>query len=234
MGLASIESADIEVAALADRAPHERYSAELQEFYREIGAAHMTPLWENLKSLVPRTPISPVRIAHWDYQRSIRPHLLRAGALISAEQAERRVLVLENPGLPGSSSITQTLYAGVQLLLSGEVAPPHRHTQSALRLIIEGQGAYTTVDGERVMMKPGDFVITPGWRFHGHGNETADPIVWLDGLDIPWWACWVPALRKPARAAPGRPNGRAAIARFDLDRTWCRSAGLARIISLPC
>jgi gentisate 1,2-dioxygenase len=76
------------------------------------------------------------------------------------------------------------LFAGLQLILPGEVAPAHRHTQSALRFIIEGHGAYTAVDGERTAMQPGDFVITPSWTWHDHGNETDEPMVWLDGLDI--------------------------------------------------
>jgi hypothetical protein len=78
------------------------------------------------------------------------------GTLITAREAERRVLVLENPGLRGASSITRTLYAGLQLILPGEVAPSHRHTQSALRFVPEGKGAYTAVDGERASMHPGD------------------------------------------------------------------------------
>jgi gentisate 1,2-dioxygenase len=96
-----------------------------------------------------------------------------------------RVLILENPGLRGTASITRSLYAGLQLILPGEVAPAHRHTQSALRFVIEGSGAYTAVDGERTYMEPGDFVITPSWTWHDHGNETDTPMAWLDGLDIP-------------------------------------------------
>jgi gentisate 1,2-dioxygenase len=65
------------------------------------------------------------------------------------------------------------------------VAPAHRHTQSALRFIIEGHGAYTAVDGERTTMQPGDFVITPSWTWHDHGNETDEPMIWLDGLPLP-------------------------------------------------
>jgi len=72
----------------------------------------------------------------------------------------------------------------LQLILPGEIAPSHRHTQSALRFIIEGEGAYTAVDGERTTMRPGDFVITPSWTWHDHGNETKEPMVWLDGLDL--------------------------------------------------
>jgi gentisate 1,2-dioxygenase len=110
---------------------------------------------------------------------------MESGELISAAEAERRVLVLENPGLRGASAITHTLYAGLQLILPGEVAPSHRHVQSALRFVIEGTGAYTAVDGERVTMQPGDFIITPSWTWHDHGNPGGEPVVWLDGLDVP-------------------------------------------------
>jgi gentisate 1,2-dioxygenase len=157
-------------------------------FYREIGALSMTPLWESLHNLVPKAPQTPTRAAIWRYAE-VKPFLMRSGTLISAAEAVRRVLILENPGLPGSSSITQSLYAGLQLILPGEIAPAHRHVQSALRFIVEGTGAYTTVGGERVLMYPGDFIITPSWQWHDHGNHgvngVAEPVVWLDGLDIP-------------------------------------------------
>ena len=78
--------------------------------------------------------------------------------------------MLENPALRGQSCITQSLYAGLQLILPGEVAPSHRHTQSALRFVVDGEGAYTAVDGERTTMRPGDFIITPSWTWHDHGN----------------------------------------------------------------
>jgi gentisate 1,2-dioxygenase len=100
-------------------------------------------------------------------------------------EAERRVLVLENPGLRGRTRITHSMYAGLQLILPGELAPSHRHSQSALRFVMHGAGAYTTVDGEQVTMRVGDFVITPSWTFHEHGNESSEPMVWLDGLDLP-------------------------------------------------
>ena len=95
------------------------------------------------------------------------------------------MLVLENPGLRGRSAITHSLYAGLQLILPGEVAPAHRHSQSALRFILYGGGAYTAVDGEKVTMNVGDFVITPSWTFHDHGNPSKEPMVWMDGLDVP-------------------------------------------------
>ena len=108
-----------------------------------------------------------------------------AGRLITAREAERRVLILENPGLRDASSITHSLYAGLQLILPGEIAPSHRHSQSALRFVVEGEGAYTAVDGERTTMHEGDFIITPSWTWHDHGCPSDKPVVWLDGLDIP-------------------------------------------------
>ena len=80
------------------------------------------------------------KAAHWDYDGVIRPFMMRAGDLITAKEAERRVLVLENPGLPGQYRITNSLFAGLQLIMPGEVAPAHRHTPSALRFIVEGEG----------------------------------------------------------------------------------------------
>lgn len=145
----------------------------------------MAPLWESLHALIPRTPATPAKFAKWDYDQVVRPYLMKAARLISAEEAERRVLILENPGLVGRASVTHSLYAGIQLIMPGETAPVHRHTQSALRFIIEGHGAYTTVEGEKTLMKPGDFVLTPSWKWHEHGNDTEEPMVWLDGLDIP-------------------------------------------------
>ena len=155
-----------------------------QDFYSRIGEHGMTPLWEVLHNLVPPTPTTPCVPALWRYD-AVRPFLMESGALISAREAVRRVLVFENPALRGASSITHTLYAGLQLILPGEVAPSHRHTQSAIRFIVEGRGAYTAVDGERVVMNPGDFIVTPAWTWHDHGHEGSGPVVWLDGLDIP-------------------------------------------------
>jgi gentisate 1,2-dioxygenase len=154
------------------------------QLYADMSPHHLTPLWEVLHALVPPQPASPCVPALWKYDE-VRPFLMRAGAAITAEEAIRRVLILENPALRGQSCITQSLYAGLQLILPGEVAPSHRHTQSALRFIVEGSGAFTAVDGEKTTMQPGDFIITPKMAFHDHGHDGNDPMVWLDGLDIP-------------------------------------------------
>lgn len=165
---------------MADQAQQQRREG----FYDEIRPLNMAPLWEVLHDLITKEPKSSVRPALWRYD-DIRPHIMASGDLITAKEAERRVLILENPGMPGEAKITTSLYAGLQLILPGEVAPAHRHSQSALRFVVEGSGAYTAVDGEKTLMQPGDFVITPSWTWHDHGNDSAEPMVWLDGLDIP-------------------------------------------------
>jgi gentisate 1,2-dioxygenase len=164
--------------------PQPSIGSARQELYRRMDKDNLAPLWEVLHNLIPNEPVTPCRPALWKY-RDARPYLMEAGKLITAKEAIRRVLILENPGMRGESCITQSLYAGLQLILPGEVAPAHRHTQSALRFVVEGEGAYTAVDGERTTMRPGDFIITPSWTWHDHGNDSAAPMVWLDGLDIP-------------------------------------------------
>ena len=156
----------------------------MQEFREELAGHSLTPLWDVLHDLVPAAPASPATPFAWRYD-TVRAFLMRAGELITAEAAERRVLILENPGLAGASAITRALYAGLQLVLPGEIAPCHRHAQSALRFVLEGNGAHTAVNGEKVLMRPFDLVLTPSGLWHDHGNETDEPIIWLDGLDIP-------------------------------------------------
>jgi gentisate 1,2-dioxygenase len=145
-----------------------------------IAALNMRPLWERVMRLKPGTAALPV-IWRW---RDVQPYLMRSAELITTREAERRVLMLENPALKGTTFATTTLYAGLQVILPGEIARTHRHAPNALRFIVEGEGAYTAVEGERVTMKPGDFVTTPNWAWHDHGNLGSEPVVWLDGLDL--------------------------------------------------
>jgi gentisate 1,2-dioxygenase len=153
-------------------------------FYERAAALDLTPLWTVISNLVKTEP-SPRAIPHrWRY-RDVRPFLMEACGLVSAAEAERRVLTLQNPGLRGLSRVAETLFCGFQVINPGEIAPAHRHTQSALRFIVEGSNAYTAVDGERTMMRPGDFVITPTWTWHDHANIGDRPMVWVDGLDTP-------------------------------------------------
>ena len=154
-------------------------SSELKQFKEDIDPFNLLPLWERQMKLMPGSHCVP---AHWPYQ-TVRPLLEKSVSLISKKEADRRVLVMENPSLRGSSFISQSLYAGQQIIMPGEVAPSHRHTPNALRFVVEGEGAYTSVDGIKMMMRPGDFVVTPNFTWHDHGNEGSQAVVWMDGLD---------------------------------------------------
>ena len=157
---------------------------ERRDFYKRLEAQGAAPLWEVLSTLIRQRPTPASVPVLWHYD-DLRPLLMEAGRLLTPQEAERRVLILENPGLKGQSKITGSLYAGLQLILPGEIAVCHRHTAAALRFVIEGTGAYTAVEGERTTMHPGDFILTPSWTYHDHGNTGDEPTVWLDGLDIP-------------------------------------------------
>lgn len=114
---------------------------QLDTLYDEMRPKNLYPLWEVLAALVTPQPSGQTQSAKWEFGY-VKDYLMRAGDLISAHDAERRVLILENPGLPGTSAITSSLYAGLQLILPGEVAPCHRHSQCALRFIMDGDGAF--------------------------------------------------------------------------------------------
>jgi gentisate 1,2-dioxygenase len=154
------------------------------EYRSRLAAQNTAALWEVLSEIVPAQPRRTCVPAIWRYDE-VRPLLLEAGRVITAREAERRVLILENPGAHGQSRTTSSLYAGLQLVMPGEIAETHRHVASALRFVIESEGGYTTVNGERIVMHPGDFILTPSWCWHDHGNLGERPVIWLDGLDIP-------------------------------------------------
>lgn len=155
----------------------------LKAFARDVDRLDVMPLWERPESKM--RPGSDCVPKLWRYAE-LRPKLIEAARLIDEEKAERRVLVLENPSLRGTTFVTNSLYAGLQIIMPGERARAHRHTPNALRFLIEGEGGYSEIDGERVTMRSGDFVVTPNWSWHAHGNDGTGPVVWLDGLDTPF------------------------------------------------
>ena len=160
-------------------------TAETQAFYKELERNHLVALWTVTKNLLPKEPKSRC-VAHLWRWETLLPLVKRGGELAPLHRgAERRVLGFINPGLPDRYGATHTLWAGFQYLLPGEVAPAHRHSPAAIRFVIQGEGAFTTVDGDKCVMSRGDLVLTPPWTWHDHGNETDEPMVWLDGLDLP-------------------------------------------------
>ncbi len=164
---------------------HVTDTPELEAYYRELEAVNAGGLWTVANEIEPWFPQPRSVPVLWRY-RDLRPLVLRAGALVTPEQAARRVIMLVNPGRRDVSACVGSLYTGIQIMLPGESASAHRHTASALRFVMEGEGAYTVVDHEKLHIRARDLVLTPNWTWHDHGNEGASgPCIWQDGLDIP-------------------------------------------------
>ncbi len=160
---------------------------DLPQDYRDaLRQLNLVPLWPSLRGVMPaNTPRPQTQATHWPYA-TLKKQLLRAGELTPIEKAERRVLVLANPGHGlEKMQASAAIYLGMQLLMPGEWAPSHRHTPNAVRMVVEGEGAWTTVDGEKCPMQRGDLILTPTGLWHEHGHEGDAPVIWLDVLDLP-------------------------------------------------
>src|SRR5579872_7393948 len=152
------------------------------DFTERARKAHLIEYWAaDYRTLQPQTGVVP-HIWRWN---DVQTLLTEARNLVGVEEAERRALVLSNPGLNGVPHMTNTIFGDVQLLGPGESAPAHRHTTSASRVILAGSGSYTTVAGVKCTMRPGDLIINPAWQWHDFGNEGTDDALWLDVLDVP-------------------------------------------------
>ncbi|HCY15729.1 MAG: cupin [Curvibacter sp. GWA2_64_110] len=156
------------------------------DYVAALRAQNLVPLWPSLRAVLPpNVPTRQTKPTYWSYQ-TLKPLLLQAGELTPIEKAERRVLVLANPGHGlEKMQASAAMYLGMQLLLPGEWAPSHRHTPNAVRMVVEGEGAWTTVDGEKCPMSRGDLILTPTGLWHEHGHDGTEPVVWLDVLDLP-------------------------------------------------
>jgi gentisate 1,2-dioxygenase len=158
----------------------------LIEMYSDLEAEHLTPLWTHRDDLMPTVPTSKAIPFVWKWSR-LYPLAQRAGDLVPVGRGgERRAIALANPGLGGVPHVSPTLWTAIQYLGPKEVAPEHRHAQNAFRFVVEGEGVWTVVNGDPVAMRRGDLLLTPGWHFHGHHNESDQPMAWIDGLDIPF------------------------------------------------
>jgi len=145
---------------------------------------NVSPLWES-RAAHGKDDGGKERAQIWRW-RDMQPLIEAAIGIRSMEAVERRVLSLIGPQVPvvgGAAGTTRNLNAGLQILMPGESARPHRHSMNALRFVLSGKGATTVVDGKHCPMAEGDLVTTPGWCWHEHVHSGDGPIVWLDVLD---------------------------------------------------
>jgi gentisate 1,2-dioxygenase len=180
-----MSAASVAAAAAPKRSLSGQAIPTLDALYKAAGDLNFTPGWVPRKTPIlwrePRPEFGP---AHWSYEEA-KTALDAAGRLIDVSLAERRNLVMRNP-VPGTNfETTRTLVCAYQMILPREIAPSHRHSSHALRVIIEGKGSFSIVNGEKTPMETGDVVLTPGWCWHGHGHDGDQPAYWFDGLDVP-------------------------------------------------
>jgi gentisate 1,2-dioxygenase len=158
---------------------------ELAAFYRDLAAVDLRPLWTITEQLLTPTP-QPKAVPWLWAAATMKPLARRAIQLVPVERGgERRVLSLQNPGLGGTPYAAGTLWGALQCLGPRETAPAHRHSPGAIRWVLEGEGVWTTVDGDACDMHPGDLVLTPSWNWHDHVNGGDSEMFWFDGLDLP-------------------------------------------------
>lgn len=201
---------------------------ELPLDYRNtLTAGNLVPLWPALRSFLPyNKPERSCKPVHWSYQ-AVRPLLMEAGDLTPIEKAERRVLILANPSLGlETARATPTIYLGLQLIKPGETAPNHKHSPSAIRFVVEGDGGFTMVEGEKLPMEKGDLILTPPGLWHEHGHTGTGPVVWLDALDLP--LVYSVEASYCIEGAPQAINNRP-----DSSQTFYRRAGLTPYAALP-
>ncbi|MCD6074734.1 MAG: hypothetical protein K0Q70_1617 [Rhodospirillales bacterium] len=158
----------------------------LEEFHAAMAKHGVGALWEAQAAEAARKRPADQSL-HWKW-RDLQTLIDMTASVVSTEEAERRVLMLQNPahdhtGRGGTA--TPNLTANLQILLPGEKARPHRHQIHALRFVMEGTGATTLVDGKKCPMEPGDMILTPAWTWHEHVHEGSERMIWFDGLDAP-------------------------------------------------
>lgn len=167
---------------MSPEAHTESLEARREAYYEKLKEHHVAALWT-----IPGTEATEPTLDEIPYvwrAKEIYPLLHEATELIDlGEDADRRALNGSNPKRVFGAS--HNLVAGYQMVMPGETAPAHRHTPSAIRLLLQGSGI-TTVDGEAVHMERGDLVLTPPMTWHDHRHPGDEPMIWLDGLDVPF------------------------------------------------
>jgi gentisate 1,2-dioxygenase len=165
--------------------PTHTIDVDYHELCGALAAKSMQPLWRINRELVTNVPLPSTRAWMWKWDM-ILTLAKRAGEVVPIDRGgDRRVLALANPGLNGLPFTSTSLWGAVQYLGPHERAPAHRHTPGAIRFVLAGSGATTTVAGDVCTMNEGDLVLTPNWSWHEHHSESDDAVVWFDGLDLP-------------------------------------------------
>jgi gentisate 1,2-dioxygenase len=163
--------------------------AALKGLYDDLARKNMFPFWatsadtdnDEVKQLMATSKAVPFV---WKYS-DIEPLLQTAARLVTMDDSERRSLILCNPGLAPKRASVSKMYTAYRLNDPDEIMPPHKHSPSAIRFGLTGQGNFTGVEGEDITFGPGDMVLTPNDAWHNHGTVGGGQAVNLSVLDLP-------------------------------------------------
>lgn len=156
-------------------------SPELEALHQRLAENSLGGHWQSREK--------PPKLKPWVWPWSaIYSCLMESGEVVKLggidDAAKRRTVQLVNPAITNLKATSRTIQMSIQLVKPGERAECHRHTAAALRFVVEGDGTgYTNVEGEQMLMEPGDLVLTPNWTWHDHFNPGKNNLVWLDVLD---------------------------------------------------
>lgn len=166
------------------RKPPESMKAELDALYARLDPLYLDPGFRVTNVSIWKEPKKTLLPAIWHWSDG-RAAMMEVARVVGPEHAERRNLIMRNPAEGHTYGTLRTMISAYQLMLPGEFARSHWHAPHALRVILEGSGSYTVVNGVRINMNPGDVVLTPGGDWHWHGVDGNEACMWLDILDRP-------------------------------------------------
>lgn len=162
-----------------------RAADSLDDLYRIFNENCLTAGWHKKRSSLWAEPRTAFRPRNWRYAEAAEA-MDRAGEWMSTEDAERRNLLMFNPVDDNDYDTVRTIVCAYQMIKPGEHARAHRHTANAMRLILDAQdGVHTVVNGLKLPMRAGDFLLTPNWHWHSHFNTGDANAYWIDFLDVP-------------------------------------------------
>jgi gentisate 1,2-dioxygenase len=154
--------------------------SRIEEFNRKLEKLNLIGYWAipRREEFEPQASFEPCMWRWDDVQRALD----EAGEILGLDESLRRFIAFRSPS---KLRTTHTIALGVQLVKPGEIARAHRHTMSAIRFVLKGGDAQTTVQGEPFPMEDGDLITTPSRTWHDHYNGSQEPVTWLDGTDAP-------------------------------------------------
>ena len=157
-----------------------RAAERLEALNAKVFEAELRGAWQRERGPAKREEIQP-KVWRWN---EMAPLLFEAGDLVAIDDVMKmRTLHMVNSSQTVPLGASRTFAAMLQHVNSGEVTESHRHTATSIYFMIQGNGLYTTAEGEQQFMEPGDLLTQPSWTWHGSTNTGTEAAVWFTAMD---------------------------------------------------